>query len=177
MPGTAGRIGVKARTLAVVALAVGLLAGCGGARGDSPPEPTDAPPTTYVIIRTGGWSGSLAADDGFSGTISFTVRETEDSTHETLAGGQVVVYDYVIEDLEVVLDVEGFPCPSGAVTGEVRASIRGAIPIDAGAHFSGETAEMTIEGSAFGGASGTVTVVLDGDVCAYGPVAWSAEAG
>ena len=111
-----------------------------------------------------------------SGTTAFTVGEPADSTHETLAGGQVVACDFVIEDLEVVVDLSAHTCPLGEVTGEVRVLIPDPIPMDAEARFSGQTAELMIVGSALGTASGTATVVLDGAGGEYGPVAWAAEA-
>ncbi|MCJ7726504.1 MAG: hypothetical protein MUP76_08985 [Acidimicrobiia bacterium] len=164
--------------IVVAAVLLTGVAGCGDDGGGTTTDSvaaTDAPPTTYLITRTGIWSGSVEAVGDSAGTITFAVVETDASTHEVLAEGQVVVYDFAVEDLEVVLDLAGYECPSGDVTGEIRASIAGAIPIDTGSNFAASGAEMTIEGSTYGGAMGTVTVVVDEAGCVYGAVAWVAE--
>ena len=179
----------------IVLLVVATAAGCGddGTTGlestsesGSGTTETEAPvvvevPTTYVVVPTRLHSGPITPVDGSAGSISFEVSETDASTHETLAGGQVVVYDYVVEGLQVTLDLEDHPCGAASITEEITVEFDGGIAVDAGGRFFTTSDQIEIDGWLGNGASGTLTVHLPAEgsrqACSFGPASWSAESG
>ena len=161
------------RITAVVAALTVLVAACGD--GASPATTTMATtttavevPTTYVVIDTGRFEGSVDA----GGMIAFEVRETVASTQETLAGGQVVVYDYEMVGLEITLDLAEAGCDGG--DDQTTVSRPGPFPIGTGGEVAAAGDGLRLEGTVHRTASGTIRLDLGG-TCNVGPLAWTAE--
>jgi hypothetical protein len=156
------------RIPAVAAALVLCVTACGD--GTSPAATTTTAvevPTTYVVIDTGRFEGSVDA----GGTIVFEVRETAASTGETLAGGQVVVYDYEMVGLEITLDLAEAGCDGG--DDQITVSRPGPFPIGTGGEVAAAGDGLRLEGTVHRTATGTIRLDL-GDTCNVGPLAWTA---
>ena len=151
-----------------------LIAACSGDGVASTQSPATEPPieipTTYVIIDTVIHAGPV---DG-GGRISFEVRETQDSTRETLAGGQVVVYDYEMVDLEVTMDLAD---ECAGADDPATVGLPGPFPVDADGRVEILDDELRLEGVLHRTASGLVRIdlVIDGERCVIGPRSWAAN--
>jgi hypothetical protein len=170
----------RRRRPASAAVAVGLLlAACSGAATEvttSPASTTTSAslpvdvPTTYVVIDPVAYAGPIEG----GGRISFGIRETEDSTRETLADGQVVVYDYEMTDLAVTADAPG---ECAGIDGPTTFEDPGPFPIDAGGRIEAAAGPLLLEGIIDRSGAGFLRfdLVVDGEACVIGPLSWMAN--
>lgn len=149
-----------------------LTAACGGEAAPAAPDPTSPVevPATYVVIDPVPFSGDVEG----GGSISFEVQETDTSTGETLAGGQVVVHVYEMMDLVVAVDVGDAGCEGG---GPVTIALPGPHAIGAGGEVGVLGDGLRLEGTVHRTASGLLwlDLLVDGVSCAAGPLSWSAD--
>ncbi len=131
------------------------------------------PPTTYVIHRTGVYTGNLEETGGLSGTIEFQVADV--GTGVTYAEGQVVDVDYQVTDLRIAVAMTGFACGGTTVDDTTEVVLPGPFAIDVfdvAASGSGLDVRATFGTGA--AVSGTITgTIAVGDVqCPVGPIGW-----
>jgi hypothetical protein len=160
------------RARLVLTVVAALAAGCAGdavPTSAGPTVPVEVP-TTYVVIDTGPFAGSIEG----GGSISFEVREVGDAPRPTLADGQVVVYDYELTDLVATVDLAAAGCEGG---GPVTVRPGGSFSIGAGGEVGILGGGLRLEGTVHRSAAGLLWLDLpvDGEPCAAGPLSWSAD--